>query len=129
MASSFSEGERVRLFTLSLPESFQFFSMSERAAIGSYYSTVAPGTFLPQAFHGLRCLTWVNNGPRGPEAPLPVYPEQRTSSDRLGMSQRGQEATSRRFIQRPRRPPREPSLANRGRAVARFLDLARAQAS
>src|SRR5258708_36392832 len=58
MASSFSEGERVRLFTLSLPESFQFFSMSERAAIGSYYSTVAPGTFLPQAFHGLRCLTW-----------------------------------------------------------------------
>ena len=27
MASSFSEGERVRLFTLSLPESFQFFSV------------------------------------------------------------------------------------------------------
>src|SRR6266852_2421506 len=27
MASSVSEGERVRLFTLSLPESFQFFSV------------------------------------------------------------------------------------------------------
>jgi len=27
MASSFSKGERVRLFTLSLPESFQFFSV------------------------------------------------------------------------------------------------------
>src|SRR5260370_26516209 len=27
MALSFSEGERVRLFTVSLPESFQFFSV------------------------------------------------------------------------------------------------------
>jgi hypothetical protein len=29
---------------------------------------------------------WVNNGPDGPETPLPVFPEQRTSSDRPGMS-------------------------------------------
>jgi hypothetical protein len=58
MASSFSEGERVRLFTLSLPESFQFFSVG----VCSHWlvrSAVAPGTFLPQAFHRLRCLTWV----------------------------------------------------------------------
>ena len=41
MASSFSEDECVRLFTLSLPESFQFFSVVA-CAIGSYYSTVAP---------------------------------------------------------------------------------------
>ena len=32
----------------------------------------------------------LRTGPRGPEASLPVYPEQRTSSDRLGMSQRCQ---------------------------------------
>jgi len=29
---------------------------------------------------------WVNNGPDGPETPFPVFPEQRTSSDRPGMS-------------------------------------------
>jgi hypothetical protein len=32
-------------------------------------------------------LRWVKNRPDDPETPFPVYPEQRTSSDRLGMSQ------------------------------------------
>ena len=31
---------------------------------------------------------WVNNGPDGPETKLPLYPDQQTSSDRSGMSQR-----------------------------------------
>jgi hypothetical protein len=29
---------------------------------------------------------WVKNGPDGPETPLPVDPDQRTSSDRRGWS-------------------------------------------
>jgi hypothetical protein len=33
-------------------------------------------------------LDSTNNGPRGPETPLPVYPEQRTSSGSAGMFQR-----------------------------------------
>jgi hypothetical protein len=37
-----------------------------------------------------RCLVWVNNGPDGPETRLLLYPDQRTSSDRPGMSQRCQ---------------------------------------
>src|SRR5438876_10422357 len=40
MASSFSEGERVRLFTLSLPESFQFFSVGA----GSHWLVLLDGS-------------------------------------------------------------------------------------
>src|SRR5271168_3612993 len=36
---------------------------------------------------------WVINCPDGSEIQLPVFPEQRTSSDRASMSQRGQKAT------------------------------------
>jgi hypothetical protein len=33
-----------------------------------------------------RCLSWVINGPDGPETPLPVRPRERTSSDRADWS-------------------------------------------
>src|SRR4030088_2490407 len=33
------------------------------------------------------CLSWVKNGPDGPETPFPVCPEERTSSEPVGMSQ------------------------------------------
>jgi hypothetical protein len=39
-------------------------------------------------------LLWVLNCPDGSEIQLPVFPEQRTSSDRLGKSQTGHEPTS-----------------------------------
>ena len=87
MASSFSEDECVRLFTLSLPESFQFFSVVA-CAIGSILlegSTVE--TFLPQAFHRLRCLTWVKSDGLPTSEPLPVCPDKQTFSMSGGMSQ------------------------------------------
>jgi hypothetical protein len=37
---------------------------------------------------------WVKNGPDSPEAPLPVYPEERTLPDRHGWSGSCQEPTS-----------------------------------
>jgi hypothetical protein len=40
-----------------------------------------------------RCLVWVNNGPDGPETRLLLYPDQRTSSDRPGTSEKCQHAT------------------------------------
>jgi hypothetical protein len=51
MASSFSERERVRRLTVSLPESFQFFSVG---ACSHWLVLLdgSPGAFLPQAFHG-----------------------------------------------------------------------------
>src|ERR1700738_2151459 len=40
--------------------------------------------------------SWVNNGPDDPETPLPVFPEQRTLSDRPDWSGSCQRATSTR---------------------------------
>jgi hypothetical protein len=37
---------------------------------------------------------WVKNGPNDPVTPLPNYPEERTSSGSVGMSQKCQHATS-----------------------------------
>jgi hypothetical protein len=82
MASSFSEDECVRLFTLSLPESFQFFSVVA-CAIGSCYSTVAP-----RKRFRLRCLTWVNLVVLTVRRSLPVYPNKQTSSEQVRTSLR-----------------------------------------
>jgi hypothetical protein len=35
-----------------------------------------------------QCLRWIKSCPDGPEPPPPVFPEQRTSSDRPGMSEK-----------------------------------------
>jgi hypothetical protein len=53
----------------------------------------------------VECPGWVKNGPDSPKTPFLVYPEQRTSSDRPGMSQRCQKRASAdvpksRFIRR-----------------------------
>ncbi len=87
MASSFSEVSACACSHCHYPK-VSSFSRSERAAIGSYYSTVAPGTFLPQAFHGLRCRTWVDRVVLTAHKSLPVYPDKRTISEPVGMSQR-----------------------------------------
>jgi len=51
MASSFSEGERVRLFTLSLSESFQFFSVGVAVMQTRSRTVEMPsGLSLPLAF-------------------------------------------------------------------------------
>ncbi len=56
MASSFSEGERVRLFTLSLSESFQFFSVGVAVMQTRSRTVEMPsGLCLPLAF-GIKTL-------------------------------------------------------------------------
>jgi hypothetical protein len=65
--------------------------------------------------------SWVNNGPDGPETRLLLYPDQRTSSDRLSWSVSCQERKSAYPIQSPRRRGRVRKAACRRRAPWRSL--------
>ena len=93
MASSFSEGERVRLFTLSLPESFQFFSVGAC----SHWLVLLDGSTGDVFVSGLSWSPMSDMGQKrrlGIGRPLPVSHHKQTCSGSVTMSQTCHERTS-----------------------------------